>query len=60
VDGPQGGANLAFQAEGTVQTVTYDAAGDELDTTEAPFASTFVVRTSDTGDWIIWQADQQG
>ena len=60
VDGPQGGANLAFQAEGTVQTVTYDAAGDELDTTEVPFASTFVVRTSDTGDWIIWQADQQG
>ncbi len=59
VDGPQGGANLAFQAEGTVQTVTYDETGDELDTTEAPFSSVFVLRTSVTGDWIIWQTDPQ-
>ncbi|MFZ0493747.1 MAG: hypothetical protein WAM81_11185, partial [Acidimicrobiia bacterium] len=56
VDGPQGGANLALQADGTVQTVTYDAAGNTLDTTEAPFTSTFVLRTSASGDWIIWQA----
>jgi hypothetical protein len=59
VDGPQGGANLAFEAQGTVQTVTYNGAGDEFDTTEAPFTSTFVMRTSSTGDWIIWQVDPQ-
>ncbi|MGZ8724493.1 MAG: hypothetical protein ACXWYG_10685 [Aeromicrobium sp.] len=59
VDGPQGGANLAFQAEGTVQAAIYNEAGDKLDTTEAPFASNFVLRTSATGDWIIWQTDPQ-
>jgi len=40
-----------------VQTVTYDETGNELDTTEAPFSSVFVLRTSVTGDWIIWQTD---
>jgi len=60
VNGPQGGASLAFQAEGAVRTTTFNEAGHELDTTQAAFESVFVIRASATGNWIIWQTNPDG
>jgi len=52
-DGPQGGASLGLEATGTVETVTYDAAGAEQARASEPFGTTWVLRPG-TGDrWLI-------
>ncbi len=43
-DGSQAGAALAFDATGTTETITYDAAGIETARTTEPFDTTFVLR----------------
>jgi len=52
-DGPQGGAALALASSGTVEQVTYDAAGTELGRARAPFRSTFVLHQGAGGRWVI-------
>lgn len=52
-DGPQGGAALALASSGTVEQVTYDAAGTELGRAHAPFRSTFVLHQGPSGRWVI-------
>jgi hypothetical protein len=52
-DGPQGGATLALASSGTVEQVTYDAAGIELERARTPFRSTFVMRPGPGGRWVI-------
>jgi hypothetical protein len=52
-DGPQGGAALALASSGTVERVTYDAAGTELERARAPFRSTFVLHPGPSGRWVI-------
>ncbi len=47
------GADLGFDATGTIDEVTYNADGVELHMDSAPFASTFVVRQSSGGRWLI-------
>lgn len=52
-DGPQGGASLGLVTTGTVDTVTYDAAGVEQGRESRPLARTFVM-TPGAGDrWLI-------
>ncbi len=51
--GPQGGASLALDARGTVETITYDSQGAELGRETADFATTFVLRQAATGRWLI-------
>lgn len=52
-DGPQGGASLALDARGVIETITYDAQGVELYRTTADFASTFVLRQGSGDRWLI-------
>jgi Na+-translocating ferredoxin:NAD+ oxidoreductase RnfD subunit len=50
--GVQTGLSLGFESRGTVTEETYDASGTLLDSTESPFAQTFVMRRA-TGDrWL--------
>jgi Na+-translocating ferredoxin:NAD+ oxidoreductase RnfD subunit len=51
--GPQGGASLALDARGTVETITYDSQGAELGRETIDFAATFVLRQAATGRWLI-------
>ncbi|HEU4750029.1 MAG TPA: hypothetical protein VFT54_03125 [Acidimicrobiia bacterium] len=51
--GPQGGASLALDAQGVIETITYDAQGVELYRTSADFASTFVLRQGSGERWLI-------
>jgi hypothetical protein len=51
--GPQGGASLALDAQGVIETITYDAQGVELYRTTADFASTFVLRQGSGERWLI-------
>jgi Na+-transporting NADH:ubiquinone oxidoreductase subunit NqrB len=51
--GPQGGATLALASSGTVEQVTYDAAGVELERDRAPFRTTFLLRPWPGGRWVI-------
>ncbi|MGH8947515.1 MAG: hypothetical protein ACRDXF_01555 [Acidimicrobiia bacterium] len=52
-DGPQGGASLGLVATGTVETVTYDAAGAEQDRASEPFTKTFVLQPEVGDRWLI-------
>lgn len=52
-DGSQGGASLGFMATGTVEHVTYDAAGTEQSRASEPFATTFVLRQGAGERWLI-------
>jgi hypothetical protein len=47
------GTDLAFDAAGTVETVTYDADGNELGSESAPYASTFVLRQGNGERWLV-------
>jgi len=46
-------ASLGLIATGTVETVTYDAAGVEQDRVSAPFSKTFVLRPEVGDRWLI-------
>ncbi len=46
------GSDLGFDATGEIHTVAYDGAGQILGTSSAPFASIFVLRTS---DGVVWR-----
>ncbi len=52
-DGPQGGASLGLEAAGTVEMVTYDAAGVEQRRATEPFQTTFVMRKGLGERWLI-------
>jgi hypothetical protein len=52
-DGPQGGASLGLEATGTVETVTYDAAGMEQERSSEPFATTWVMGPGIGDRWLI-------
>jgi hypothetical protein len=52
-DGPQGGASLAFVAEGTVDEVTFDVSGAELGRVTNSLSSTFVVGKGTGERWLI-------
>ena len=52
-DGPQGGASLGLVATGSVDDISYDAAGVEARRTTRPFASTFVMRQGSGDRWLI-------
>ncbi len=52
-DGPQGGASLGLEATGTVETVTYDAAGVEQERASGPFATTWVMGPGIGDRWLI-------
>ncbi len=51
--GRQDGLSLGLQSWGTVTTETYDAAGQLQSRTEAPFATTFVMRRATGARWLI-------
>ena len=53
VAGPQGGASLAVDARGTVETTTYDSQGVEVGRETTDFAATFVLHRAATGRWLI-------
>jgi hypothetical protein len=57
--GPQGGASLGLQATGTVDYVTYDAAGVEQSRATETFATTFVLSRGAGGRWLI-VAEEEG
>ena len=46
-------ASLGLVATGTVETVTYDAAGVEQDRVSEPFSKTFVLRPEVGDTWLI-------
>jgi hypothetical protein len=52
-NGPQGGASLAIDARGAVETVTYDSVGTELGRITTEFASVFILRPAPGGGWLI-------
>ncbi|MGH3649298.1 MAG: hypothetical protein ACRDU9_01210 [Acidimicrobiia bacterium] len=52
-DGPQGGADPAFEARGMVEQLTIDSSGQELKRTTVPFARAFSLRRSSQGKWLI-------
>jgi hypothetical protein len=49
----QASAALAFDAEGIVSTVTYDANGREVNSSSRSFATTFVLRQMAGDRWLI-------
>lgn len=51
--GPQGGADLAITAWGTVDEVRYDGAGTETSRAERPLYRTFVLRPGASESWVI-------
>jgi hypothetical protein len=51
--GPQGGASLGLVATGTVDDVTYDAAGVEQGRESDTFATTFVMSQGVGERWLI-------
>jgi len=57
--GPQGGASLGLEATGTVDNVTYDAAGFEQSRESETFATTFVLSQGTGGRWLI-VAEEEG
>lgn len=52
-NGTQGGASLALEAAGSVTKIAYDEAGTELDRSQAPFASVFVLSPGNGDRWLI-------
>jgi len=52
-DGPQGGADPAFEARGMVEQLTIDSGGEELGRNTIPFARAFSLRRSSQGNWLI-------
>jgi len=57
-DGGQSSVAVSVEAEGTVDTVTYDATGREQSRTSAPFAGTFVLRRVGGERWLIASASE--
>ena len=49
----QDSASLGLVATGTVETVTYDAAGGEQGRASEPFSKTFVLRPEIGDRWLI-------
>ena len=52
-DGPQGGAQLALTATGSMTQIHYDPGGLVLDRTEQPFESVFVLSPGSGDNWLI-------
>lgn len=52
-DGPQGGADPAFEARGTVDELTIDPDGQEVGRSTRRFARAFSLRQTDDGRWLI-------
>jgi len=50
--GKQDGLSLGLQSSGKATTETYDAAGNLLSRTSAPFSTTFAVRRATGGRWL--------
>jgi hypothetical protein len=50
--GEQSGLSLGLEAQGTVMTETYDAAGELRSRSEEPFAETFVMGRPTGGRWL--------
>lgn len=57
-EGSQTGAHLAFDATGTVVTVTYDATGIETARVETPLDTTFILRQGSNDRWLLADAQQ--
>jgi hypothetical protein len=51
--GEQLGAAFSFDGIGTAQVITYNALGEELERSEAPFDSTFVLRQLGGDRWLL-------
>jgi hypothetical protein len=51
--GAQGGPRPGFEARGTVEELTYDAAGRVVDRDEAPAEVLFAMRQASDGRWLI-------
>jgi hypothetical protein len=51
--GEQLGAAFSFYGIGTAQVITYNALGEELERSEAPFDSTFVLRQLGGDRWLL-------
>ncbi|MGH8915839.1 MAG: hypothetical protein ACRDZM_15160, partial [Acidimicrobiia bacterium] len=59
-NGPQGGASLGLVGQGSVERVTYDAAGVELHRAEAPVRTTFVLSQGNDNRWLIVSEVEDG
>jgi hypothetical protein len=59
LEGSQGGASLGLVATGTVEHVTYDAAGVEQARESEPFTRTYALIPGTAGTWMI-VADAEG
>lgn len=57
-EGGQSSVALLVEAEGTVDTVTYDATGREQSRTQAPFSGTFTLRRVGGERWLIASSSQ--
>ncbi len=53
LDGPQGGAHLAVDATGLVEETTLDQSGVEVDRSERPFETRFVLERGPGERWVI-------
>ena len=51
--GPQGGASLALDGRGNIETITYNTQGVELRRMTTAFAATFVLDQTSSGRWLI-------
>ncbi|MGA7271700.1 MAG: hypothetical protein WB239_11555, partial [Acidimicrobiia bacterium] len=58
-DGPQGGADLALVAGGTVEQLTVAADGTESGLDRGRFHSTFVLGQNSAGRWVIMSELQE-
>ena len=56
----QDAASLGLVATGTVETITYDAAGVEQDRVIEPFSTTFVLRPEVGDTWLIVDEVEDG
>ena len=53
LEGPQGGAHLAVDATGLVEETTLDQSGVEVDRSERPFETRFVLERGPGERWVI-------
>jgi hypothetical protein len=56
----QDAASLGLVATGTVETVTYDAAGEEQGSASEPFSKRFVLRPEVGDRWLIVAEAEDG
>src|SRR6185369_3255911 len=50
--GRQSGLSIGMDSRGTVTEETYDAGGNKVASSSAPFAKTFVIRRATGGRWL--------